>query len=188
MADDASPPSPGGYGPNPSHNEREERLLIVEEMLYRRLLSTSTIERDLSVNFGVTSRTVRTYIAMVRRRAAKRERSEAAPRIDRGSLTEALVDVYNECRNQRDRHGNPRPDNKTALRALHELGALHGLHIRKIELTGADGGPLKVSPDEAARQLREQIERVMSQQAGEAPAAKPEADDDAPPDFDGRGG
>lgn len=165
MAEDKSPAPPGGYGSLPTHDEREERYLTVEEMLYRRLLSTSTIERDLAVAYGITSRTVRSYISYVRKRTARRERVEQAPRIDRGMVTEALVDRYNDCIGK--------GDNKTAVRCLHEIAMLHGLMIRRIELTGADGGPLKVKPEDAAKLLGEQLDRVLGAQRGEAPAPTP---------------
>jgi len=174
----AEKPPPYGSGTRTTQSEREARLVIVEDMLFRRLLPTGTIERTLSAEFGIKPRGVRRYIKTVRDRARLRAQADPDPRVTRETLTEAVVDLMNEARN-RTRIVDGRtlldPDLRTALRAVYALMDLHGLRVQRHEITGANGTPLAVSSDDAVRLLAEQLDKHTSRGPSASP---PPASDD----------
>lgn len=163
-----APPS-YGFGVKPTRQEREARLVLVEEMLFRRIESPSRIERTLAPEFGVRTRTIRTYIQRVRERAKMRAQRDPDPRITRELLTEAAVDIYTSAKDRVrivDGKEVADPDNRTALRAIYSLMDLHGLRVHRHELTGPGGAPLQTSPADAAKQLSDAIERVVQRSVG----------------------
>lgn len=160
---------PYGQGVRTTHDEREARLVLVENMRFKRLLSWETISRELALEFGCTQRNVRRYIKTVRDRAKLRAQADPDPSVTRDSLTEAAIDVMNEARNRTrlvDGRTVADPDSRTALRAIQVLADLHGLRVTRHEITGAGGVPLAMSGEDAAKALRAAIERAVARSEG----------------------
>jgi len=170
-----NPARPYGYGPGPTRLEREARLVLVEELMFRRLQSSQVIERSLAREFGVNSRTIRTYMKRVRERAAIAAQVDPG-RLSREKLTESIVGTLNmaldrvkwvEGRSVAD------PDLRTALRCQQALMNLHGLVVQRHEVTGANGEPLTVSPADAAAEVRKIVDEIANRRKAEAPTPTP---------------
>lgn len=159
MTAPAPPAKPYGHGPRCTRAEREARLAVVEEMMFRRLMSMGVIERTLAPTFGVGERSIRRYIKTVKDRARARATVDPDPRITRELLTEAIVDRYNSC--------VTKGDERTALRALNALADLHGLRVTKHEISGPNGIPLAVSAETAAAELAAAIDRAAARHGGD---------------------
>ena len=166
-----NPARPYGYGSSPSRLEREARLVLVEELMFRRLQSSQVIERALAKEFGVNSRTIRTYMKRVRERAAIAAQIDPG-RLTREKLTESIVATLNLALDRVkwiEGRSVPDPDLRTALRCQQALASLHGLVVQRHELTGANGEPLTISPEAAAAEMRKIVEDVANRRKAEAP-------------------
>lgn len=160
-----------------------ERLDIVEE-LWRKCVPNQRIEADLSVQWSVTRRTIRNYIAAVVRRnsglrkSVKETEAERAAEFERAR--QMFEDIYLEAKEGRDGRGKGK-DLKTALNAAHRRAHLLGLYpANRFEVTGANGKPLEIDPASAVDKLLAQIDKV-------APRAESPAVDEGGGDKEGSG-
>ena len=168
-----------GHGPKCNRAQREGRLVVVEDMMYRRLLASNVIQRVLAKEWGITTRTVRKYQFRVRERARLATEANPDPRITRESLTETTVNVLNLALDRIKLVGGAKvadPDLRTALRAVERLQELHGLRVVRHELTGKDGAPLAMSPEQAAEEMRKVVEEIAGRKKGETGEPAPEPD------------
>lgn len=178
-----NPARPYGYGSSPSRLEREARLVLVEELMFRRLQSSQVIERALAKEFGVNSRTIRTYMKRVRERAAIAAQIDPG-RLTREKLTESIVGTLNLALDRTkivEGRAVPDPDLRTALRCQQALMNLHGLVVQRHEVTGPNGEPLTITPEAAVAEMRRIVEDVASRRSAEAPttpAAPPAGESD----------
>ncbi len=163
-------PKPYGYGGKPNRLEREARLVLVEELMFRRIKPPGEVQRILSNEFGVNERRIRYYMQQVRERASLA--AEMDPdRLTRQRLTESIVGTLNMALDKVtivDGRSVPTPDLRTALRCQMALIDLHGLKApQRHEITGAGGIPLTMgtSQAEAEALVQAAIDRVTAARA-----------------------
>lgn len=114
------------------------RLPRVEKMYL-----SGSCERDivdaLSVEWDVTHRTIRNYLARVRDKLAKLPK--ITPEAARARIESMLLDTYAIAKAGTEKG----PDAKSMVAAVSRLGELDGvLGTRRMEISGKDGGPLTI--------------------------------------------
>jgi len=156
--------------PRATDETKQQRLDIVEE-LWRKCVSNARIEAQLALEWQITRRQVRKYIAAVVKRNAGLRKSVAQSDAERAAEFERTLsmfeDIYLEAREGREK-GRGR-DLKVALNAAHRRAQLLGQYpANRFEVTGANGRPLEIAPEAAVDKLLQQLDRI-----GGADAAVP---------------
>ena len=108
-------------------------------------VSPRKIEHDLAEKYGVTRRTARNYLAIVRRRLVKRGSVEVEAA--RARAEEMLLETYRCAKDRvgvtKDGHEYSDPDTKSMVAAAHRLAELFGaVGPKRIEFSGPGGKPL----------------------------------------------
>jgi hypothetical protein len=100
------------------------------------------IEAELAAEWGVTTRQVRKYVALVYEQLREEAKETAAHRKD--EVREQMYEVVRRCLDA-DNTAFGNADYRTAIRALENIAKLDGLYApEKVEHTGAGGGPLRM--------------------------------------------
>lgn len=105
------------------------RLLVVADMYFKRLMSRTDIETELSTMWECDPRTIRRYLGILHERARLHRLEfpeEAAVGVDR--LRAALTDLYGRCLDAKDF--------RAAVQALDRLGRLEGLLGINVNING----------------------------------------------------
>lgn len=168
--------------PRVSFKEHEERLRDTERHLVR-IGVTTEVQEALSRKYGVNERTVRGWIAEVRRRwaegAANEEKDAGVPlrEIRRHQIREMLLGVYAQAQNRRvvvkDAQGRPVVDRKgevvtrvepslaASLQALKQLRAVDGVDLPRVQHVHLTGGVAAEDPlrDKSVAEQRFFLER-----------------------------
>jgi hypothetical protein len=164
----------------------EARLDIVEE-LWRKCVPNSTIERQLSVQWKITRRSVRGYIHRIEKQVAARRaadpQGEQRKSVEFDRTLHMFDDIYLRSVEGdaagTDAAGKPKVkgrDLKTATIAAHRRAQLLGLYpANRFEVTGANGKPLEVSPMEAVDKLAAELARAAERQGQGGGAVAPPA-------------
>jgi hypothetical protein len=116
--------------PRPFNIEAHKR---VEELFYQPQ-PTREIVRLVRTEFGVTSRTVRRYLQLVREKAAEAFKSGSNPDAVRHRAETMLIDAYHVAR-ANDRAGD-------MILAAQRLAEIHGAFRQKVDV---DGAPLGIA-------------------------------------------
>lgn len=118
-----------------------EKLARVAKMLVE-CAAASDIERGLSVEWNVTERTIRNYIAAVRKKWA--ENGTTASREERSYSRERNKAALEAVVHANLKKGDPAA-HAVAVRAIRELNLMDGHHYKRVEISGPKGGPIALA-------------------------------------------